>query len=50
MGTQDCGVCGQTVAFGDTVHVLVHTKSDEGVLDSYVCRDCYEADLGPLLE
>lgn len=46
---EDCGVCGTTVPFSLTVHVLVHTNTDEGVLDRYVCRECYEAHLEPLL-
>ena len=48
MSTEGCGICGHTVPFSDTVHVLVHTRSDEGVVDYYVCRSCYETDLEPL--
>lgn len=46
--TETCGICGDTVPFGDTVHVLVHTKTEAGVVDYYVCRSCYDGDLAPL--
>lgn len=46
---EDCGVCGTTVPFSLTVHVLVHTNTDDGVLDTYVCRECYEEHLEPLI-
>ncbi|MFB6126490.1 MAG: hypothetical protein ABEJ79_04225 [Halolamina sp.] len=49
MPSQDCRVCGGTATFADMVHVLVHTRTDAGVLDSYVCQDCYETDIEPLL-
>lgn len=44
---EECGICDSTVPFSDTVHVLIHTKSDEGVLDYYVCRECYDSELEP---
>ena len=47
---ETCSVCGGTVPFADAVHVLVHTQSEEGVVDYYVCRGCYEAELAPLFE
>jgi hypothetical protein len=47
---EECSVCGGRVPFADTVHVLVHTQSEEGVVDYYVCRSCYETDLAPLFE
>ena len=50
MALETCGVCGEQVPFENTVHVLVHTKSDAGVIDHYVCRDCYECDLEPLFD
>jgi len=50
MPTEDCGVCGTRVPFSDTVHVLVHTRTDEGVVDYYVCRSCYEGELAPVFE
>ncbi|MEF8851317.1 MAG: hypothetical protein V5A28_02705 [Haloarculaceae archaeon] len=48
--TEQCSVCGGRVPFSGTVHVLVHTQSDEGVVDYYVCRSCYEAELAPLFD
>lgn len=50
MALETCGICGQQVPFSNTVHVLVHTKSDAGVIDRYVCRDCYEEHLQSLFE
>jgi hypothetical protein len=47
---ETCGVCGEQVPFSNTVHILVHTKSDAGVIDQYICRGCYEAELAPLFE
>lgn len=47
---ETCGVCGEQVPFSNTVHILVHTKSDAGVIDQYICRDCYEAEIAPLFE
>lgn len=48
MKPEECGVCGDLVSFSRTVHVMIHTHSDEGVLDYYVCQSCYEDDLRPL--
>ena len=50
MASEDCGICGSTVPFSETVHVLVHTRSDQGVVDSYVCRACYEDELESVLD
>ncbi|MFB6114213.1 MAG: hypothetical protein ABEJ58_08965 [Halodesulfurarchaeum sp.] len=50
MNTEECGICHETVSFSDTVHVLIHTKSERGVVDFYVCRSCYEEDLDPLFD
>lgn len=50
MPTEECGICDRTVPFDNTVHVLIHTKSEAGVWDSYVCRPCYEAEIEPLFE
>jgi hypothetical protein len=47
MKPEECGVCGAAVPFADTVHVMIHTHSDEGVLDYYVCQSCYAEDLRP---
>ena len=48
MVTEDCGICGAAVSLRNTVHVMINTKGDAGVVDFYVCRSCYEADLAPL--
>lgn len=45
MATERCGICEATVPYDDTVHVTVHTKGEAGVVDEYVCRDCYEEHL-----
>lgn len=50
MPMESCGICRQRVLLDDTVHVLIHTKSDAGVKDSYVCRDCYGGEIEPLFE
>ncbi|MFC7141385.1 hypothetical protein ACFQMA_16295 [Halosimplex aquaticum] len=46
---EECGVCGETVPFGETVHLIVNTQSDAGTFDRYVCRSCYEDELEPLV-
>lgn len=49
MATEPCRICESVVPYSDTVHVTVHTKSDLGVVDAFVCRSCYEEHLeGPL--
>ncbi|QSG07025.1 hypothetical protein [Halapricum desulfuricans] len=50
MALETCGSCGEQVPFADTVHVLVHTKGEDGVVDAYVCRECYERHLQPIVE
>jgi hypothetical protein len=50
MSTEECGICHETVSFSDTVHVLIHTKTEEGVVDYYICRDCYTDEIAPLFE
>lgn len=48
MVTETCGICAAQVSLRNTVHVMINTKSDAGVVDYYVCRSCYEGDLEPL--
>lgn len=48
MTPEECGICEDQVSFSHTVHVMIHTHSDEGVLDFYVCQRCYEDGLRPL--
>lgn len=50
MLVEDCGICQASVSLSNTVHVLIHTKSDEGVVDYYVCRECYQERLAPHFE
>lgn len=50
MVDETCSVCGTDVHYSMTVHVLIHTKSDAGVVDYFVCRPCYEAELEPLFD
>lgn len=50
MATEQCGICGAVVPYSETVHVTVHTKSDAGVVDEYVCRGCYREHLGEFFE
>lgn len=42
---ESCAVCGGEFPFSNTVHMLVHTQSDEGVLDLHVCKPCYESEI-----
>ena len=45
MATEKCAVCGDSVAFETTTHVLVNPKHEDGVADHYVCRPCYDEHL-----
>ena len=42
---EDCAVCGTTVPFSVTTHVMLNPAGDEPVSDYYVCNGCYEAHL-----
>lgn len=50
MSTEPCGICGAVVPYKDTVHVTIHTKSDAGVVDDFICRSCYEAEFQEFFE
>lgn len=50
VATEQCGICGAVVPYSETVHVTIHTKSEAGVVDDYICRSCYEADLAEYFE
>ena len=50
MATEPCGICESVVPYSKTVHVTIHTKSDAGVVDRYVCRNCYEAEFMEFFE
>ncbi|MCG1003599.1 MULTISPECIES: hypothetical protein [Halobacterium] len=45
-----CGVCGDDVGLDHAVHATINTKTDDGVVDYYVCQPCYEGELAPLFE
>lgn len=45
MATEECAICGESVPFATTTHVLVNPKHVEGVADHYVCRPCYDEHL-----
>lgn len=47
MPAEECGICGATVALGDAAHVMLNSKSEEGVRDYYVCPTCFEDELLP---
>lgn len=49
MLTEACRICDADVPYSHTVHLLLHTKSDAGVVDYYICQSCYETKLKPLL-
>ena len=46
---EECAVCDGAFAFSNTVHILIHTQSDEGVIDLSVCKPCYQAELEPII-
>lgn len=50
MPGEPCRICDAVVSFSDTVHVLLNPRGDEGVVDYYVCRSCYDERLAPLFE
>lgn len=50
MTTEPCRICEAVVPFGDTVHMTIHTKSEDGVVDYYVCRNCFESELADLFD
>lgn len=50
MPTERCGICSTVVPFSETVHVLIHTRTEDGVVDHYVCRGCYEEEVAPVFE
>jgi len=50
MSSETCAVCGGQFPFDSTVHLLVHTNSEDGAFDYYVCRQCYEERVAPLVD
>ncbi|NIS29236.1 MAG: hypothetical protein GWN07_03705 [Actinobacteria bacterium] len=47
---EDCAVCGTTVPFSVTTHVMLNPAGDAPVSDYYVCNGCYEAHLEGLFD
>lgn len=47
MAAEQCPICGESVPFAATVHVLVNPH-DGDAHDHYVCRDCYEEQIAEL--
>lgn len=45
---EECGICGTSVPFSVTTHVMLNPSTEEGVADYYVCKRCYEEHLEPL--
>ena len=41
MTTEECAICGNSVPFDTTTHVLVNPKHEEEIADHYICRPCY---------
>lgn len=50
MATERCTICDQTLPFSETVHLLIHTNTEAGVVDYYVCRSCYEDHIASLFD
>lgn len=50
MPGEPCRICEAVVSFSDTVHVMMNPRGEEGVVDYYVCRDCYDGRLAPLFD
>ena len=50
MSSEACAICETPVPFSNTVHIMIHTRSDAGIVDYYVCRDCYEETIAPLFD
>lgn len=50
MATEPCRVCEAVVPFDDTVHMTIHTRSADGVVDYYVCRRCFEDEFEELFD
>lgn len=50
MSSEACSICNKAVPFSHTVHTMIHTRSDAGIVDYYICRDCYEDELVPLFD
>jgi hypothetical protein len=50
MTPEPCAVCDAVVPYSDAVHLTIHTKSDAGVVDEFICPECYESEIAAALE
>jgi hypothetical protein len=50
MTTEECAICGDSVPFDTTTHVLLNPTHVDGVADHYVCRPCYDEHLAGLFD
>ena len=50
MTPEPCAVCDAVVPYSDAVHLTIHTKSDAGVVDEFICPGCYESEIAAALE
>ena len=50
MTPEPCAVCDAVVPYSDAVHLTIHTKSDAGVVDEFICPGCYESEIAAKLE
>jgi hypothetical protein len=49
MLTEQCVACGADVPLSGAVHMLVNPKDGGEVTDGYLCRNCYEEHVEPIL-
>lgn len=45
---ETCEICSEAVPYSLTAHVTIHPNTDEGVVDYYVCRSCFDEQVSPL--
>jgi hypothetical protein len=50
MTPEPCAVCDAVVPYSDAVHLTIHTKTDDGVVDEFICRGCYEDEIEAALD
>jgi hypothetical protein len=50
MTPEPCAVCDAVVLYSDAVHLTINTKSDAGVVDEFICPECYESEIAAALE
>ena len=50
MATETCKLCEAVVPYSEAVHLTIHTKSEAGVVDGYLCPDCYNEALSGVFD